>query len=163
MLIRIASLREYGWRGNAAKEENGGGARHPWHSPKFIFLAQHRPAPAETEGHGRTCCLRANRCATTAEGMGWGRRISQIGHPCRSAVLALSPLCPRSLPRETDCIQTRGATAVEELECRNPTTGMARCSARAASGHAAAAPPSSVMKLRLVTRSPRRQPREACW
>src|SRR6266498_592520 len=26
-------------------------------------------------------------------------------------------------------------TAVEELECRNPTTGMARCCARAASGH----------------------------
>src|SRR5215467_1500314 len=91
-LTRIAALREYRWRGNAAKQENGGGARHPWHSPKFIFLAKHRPALAETEGRGRTLCSRANRCAATADGMGWGRRISQIGHPCRSA-LAPSPLC----------------------------------------------------------------------
>src|SRR5262249_34781062 len=58
-LTRIAALREYGWRGNAAKQKNGGSARHPWHSPKFIFLAKHRPALAETEGRGRTLCLRA--------------------------------------------------------------------------------------------------------
>jgi hypothetical protein len=31
---------------------------------------------------------------------------------------------------------------------RNPTTGIAGCCARAASGHAAAVPPSSVMKSR---------------
>jgi len=95
-------LREYGWRGNAAKQENGGGARHPWHSPKFTFSAKHRRALAETEWRGRTLCLRANRCAATADGMGWSRRISQIGHPCGSAALAPSPLCPRSIPRETD-------------------------------------------------------------
>src|SRR5262249_3294405 len=41
-----------------------------------------------------------------------GRRISQIGHPCRSAALAPSPLCPRSLLRETDCVQTRGANRI---------------------------------------------------
>jgi hypothetical protein len=33
---------------------------------------------------------------------------------------------------------------------RNPITGIADCCARAASGHAAAAPPSSVMKSRRV-------------
>ena len=37
--------------------------------------------------------------------------------------------------------------------------GIAGCCARAASGHAAAAPPSSVMNSRLFTRSPRRRGR----
>src|SRR5262249_42014657 len=82
--------REYGWRGNAAKQENGGSARHPWNSPKFICLAKHRPALAETEARGRTLCLRANRCAATADGVGWGRRISQIvlaaGHCCTAGL-----------------------------------------------------------------------------
>src|SRR6516165_2398209 len=36
---------------------------------------------------------------------------------------------------------------------RNPTTGIAGCCARAASGHAAAEPPSSVMNLRRCNRS----------
>ena len=80
--------------------------------PKVYILAKHRPALAETEGRGRALCLRANRCAATADGMGWGRRSSQIGHPCRSAALAPSPLCPRSLLRETDCVQTRGANRI---------------------------------------------------
>src|SRR5215831_9893019 len=130
MLIRIAALREYGWRGNAAKQENGGGARHPWHSPKFIFLAKHRPALAETKGRGRTLCLRANRCAATADGMGWGRRISQVA-------LAPSPLCPRSLPRETDCIQTRGANCSRGARVQEPNYGHgALLCARTATGHA---------------------------
>jgi len=34
-----------------------------------------------------------------------------------------------------------------EPEWRNPITGIANCCARTASGHAAAAPPSSVMNL----------------
>src|SRR5262249_14202010 len=34
----------------------GDGAPHPWHSPKFIFLAKHRPALAETKGRGRMSC-----------------------------------------------------------------------------------------------------------
>src|SRR5215468_4328064 len=38
---------------------------------------------------------------------GLGGRILQIGHPCRDAAVAPSPLCPRSLLRETECIQTR--------------------------------------------------------
>ncbi len=37
--------------------------------------------------------------------------------------------------------------------CRNPITGRAGCCARAASGHATAAPPNSVMNSHLFTRS----------
>ena len=44
---------------------------------------------------------------------------------------------------------------------RKPITGIVGCCARAASGHAAAAPPSSVMNLRLFIRSPRRRWRAA--
>jgi hypothetical protein len=33
-------LREYGWRGNAAKEENGGGVRHPLALPKVYIFGQ---------------------------------------------------------------------------------------------------------------------------
>jgi hypothetical protein len=40
-----------------------------------------------------------------------------------------------------------------------PTTGIADCCARAASGHAAAEPPTSVMNSRRLTRSPRRRAR----
>src|SRR5260370_18215906 len=40
---------------------------------------------------------------------------------------------------------------------KNPITGIAGCCACAASGHAAPAPPSSVMNSRLLIRSPRRR------
>jgi len=40
---------------------------------------------------------------------------------------------------------------------RKPTTGIAGCCARVASGHAAAAPPRSDMNSRRVIRSPRRR------
>src|SRR4051794_41066351 len=40
---------------------------------------------------------------------------------------------------------------------RNPITGIAGCCDRTASGHAAAAPPMSVMKARRFTRSPRQR------
>ncbi len=45
---------------------------------------------------------------------------------------------------------------------RNPITGIAGCCARAASGHATAAPPRSVMNSRRFIRSPRRRAR-AVW
>ena len=48
-----------------------------------------------------------------------------------------------------------------DLGLRNPITGIAGCCARAASGHAAAAPPSSVMNSRRFIRSPRRRGRAA--
>src|SRR5262249_56479418 len=42
---------------------------------------------------------------------------------------------------------------------RNPITGITPCCARAASGHVAAAPPSSVMNSRRLIQSPRRRGR----
>src|SRR5262245_23616419 len=51
---------------------------------------------------------------------------------------------------------------LKSMEGRKCFTGIAGCCALAASGHAAAAPPSSVMELRrLLIRSPRRRGREA--
>jgi hypothetical protein len=47
------------------------------------------------------------------------------------------------------------AESSADRELKNPTTGIAGCCARAASGHAMIAPPSSVMNLRRFTiRSP---------
>ena len=47
----------------------------------------------------------------------------------------------------------------DDVAWRNPIIGIAGCRARAASGHAAPAPPSSVMNSRRITRSPRRHGR----
>ena len=49
--------------------------------------------------------------------------------------------------------QSRSAEGVQE-----PTTGVARCCARAASGHVAVAPPTSVMNARRFIGSPRGRP-----
>jgi hypothetical protein len=51
---------------------------------------------------------------------------------------------------------TMGTYPSGDAPLRNPITGIAGCCARAASGHAAA-PPSSVMNSRRLTRSPRRR------
>src|SRR6516165_6165736 len=51
---------------------------------------------------------------------------------------------------------------ISELLFRNPTTGIAGCCARTASGHATAAPPSSVMNSRRLIQSPRRRRLAAC-
>ena len=48
-------------------------------------------------------------------------------------------------------------TRLRRAGWKYPTTAIAGCCARATSGHAAAAPPSSVMNVRLLTRSPRRR------
>jgi hypothetical protein len=45
----------------------------------------------------------------------------------------------------------RSAYTSGDVPPRNPITGIADCCARAATGHTAAAPPSSVMNLRLTT------------
>jgi hypothetical protein len=51
---------------------------------------------------------------------------------------------------------TNGAFGAIDVVPRNPITGIAGCCARAATGHAAAALPSSVMNWRrLLTRSSR--------
>ena len=54
------------------------------------------------------------------------------------------------------CIGEVGKSAAV-CPLRNPITGIAGCCARAASGHAAAAPPSSVMNERRFIQSPRRR------
>ena len=46
--------------------------------------------------------------------------------------------------------RSRSTTASGDRFSRNPTTGIAPCCARAASGHAAAAPPSTVMNSRRL-------------
>src|SRR5262249_27788557 len=52
---------------------------------------------------------------------------------------------------------TRCAESSGDLALMNPITGMDACCPRAASGHATAVPPSSVMNWRLFTQSPRRR------
>ena len=57
---------------------------------------------------------------------------------------------------------TRCGTSESDVLRKKPTNATAGCCARAASGHAAAAPPSSVMNSRRFIRSPRRRGR-AAW
>ena len=64
-------------------------------------------------------------------------------------VLALDePSLLQALPERVQTIRERVRRGVL---LRNPITGIAGCCARAASGHAAAAPPSSVMNSRRFT------------
>src|SRR5262245_12911373 len=60
-----------------------------------------------------------------------------------------------------ECGQIARARSASAELLRNPITGIAGCCARAASGHAAAVPPSSVMNVRRLIRSPRRRGRAA--
>ena len=75
---------------------------------------------------------------------------------------------PRSRPRHSRSPSGPGEMRADgprtpsgDVASRNPITGIAGCCARAASGHAAAAPPSSVMNSRRFIRSPRRRGRAA--
>ena len=75
---------------------------------------------------------------------------------------------PRSRPRHSRFPSGPGEMRADgpriasgDVASRNPITGIAGCCARAASGHAAAAPPSSVMNSRRFIRSPRRRARAA--
>src|SRR5215472_11775322 len=59
-------------------------------------------------------------------------------------------------------VENPGETSVGPYRLlRNPITGIAPCCPRAASGHVAAALPSSVMNLRRIIQSPRRRARLA--
>src|SRR5262245_44647915 len=81
--------------------------------------------------------------------MGWGRRISQVA-------LAPSPLCPRSLPRETDCIQTRGANCSRGARVQEPNYGHgALLCARTATGHAVTEQADELASLHSITSSAR--------
>ena len=63
-------------------------------------------------------------------------------------VLALDIAC--FLQALAECESRRVGDRQRCQPCRNPITGIAGCCARAASGHAAAAPPSSVMNSRRL-------------
>src|SRR5262249_17414155 len=71
----------------------------------------------------------------------------------------LPQLPPYRAPQRTDGRSAAYHCAV--VAPRSPTTSIVGCCARAASGHATAAPPRSVMNSRRLTRSPRRRGREA--
>ena len=60
-----------------------------------------------------------------------------------------------------ECFDAGARSRSGDRLLRKPITGIAGCCARAASGHAAAAPPSSVMNSRRFIRSPRRRGRAA--
>ena len=94
-------------------------------------------------------------------------RRDQIGRKCRQSIVLVSRpsgiRSPRSGLRHSRLHSSPGGThrkvgADRPAQAgRNPITGIAGCCARAASGHAAAAPPSSVMNSRRFIRSPRRR------
>jgi hypothetical protein len=84
--------------------------------------------------------------------------------PQRYSIMMLRPSIQPSSPRRCANAALHGIVVEAVAAPRNPTVGSfpGRCWALAASGHAAAAPPSSVMNLRrLIIRSPRRRGRAA--
>src|SRR6516162_5161247 len=86
---------------------------------------------------------------------------SHSGEPIVSAILPKSPgeaVGHAFFTKFTDRrVNHCFGHVISELLFRNPTTGIAGCCARAANGHAAAAPPSSAMNWRRFIRSPRRR------
>ena len=121
-------------------------------------------------GGGRLCGV----CRNAAAGRCDHRHLTpnQVGcQRLQLIILALRPTIfdrhfpglqynsPPSSLRETAATR-KSTTAGRHPRLRNPTTGIA-CCPRATTGHAAAAPPSSVMNSRLLIRSPRRRWRAA--
>ena len=129
-------------------------------------------AGREDDGNRRGCRLgRQCRSGTAAR-----RSRPPDGEPDRPPAPAVDRIGPRpsgirslrSGPRHSQLLSgpggmraQRGAYRSASALLRNPITGIAGCCARAASGHAAAAPPSSVMNSRRFIRSPRRRGRAA--
>src|SRR6266545_5577776 len=84
---------------------------------------------------------------TVSDGVvGFRRSVIHVGAPH-----APSPLCPRSIPRETDCIQTRGANCSRGARVQEPNYGHGALLPRTATGHAVTAPPSRLMNSRRFT------------
>ena len=80
----------------------------------------------------------------------------------RYSIATFSPSTkPASFSPWRNARKLRSTTVSGDVGLRNPTTGIAGCCARAASGQDAAAPPRSVMKSRRLIRSPRRRARAA--
>src|SRR6266446_2796379 len=127
------------------------------------------PAVAKTIGMTDVACFAATTAAVPAVTM--TLTLSRTNSAAISAKRSLRPSAQRySIAKVRPSIQpssrSRCTNAAVHLLWtdgvsgpRNPIVGsFAGCCARAATGHAAAAPPRSVMKSRRFTRSPRRQP-----
>ncbi len=101
-----------------------------------------RPTSSAARAGSRSISFCAQRYSIA---MFWPSTYPTSFRPCRKAAMM--------------CAYDWGTAAL-----RNPITGIAGRCARAASGHAAATPPSSsVMNSRRFTRSPRRRGRAPSW
>ena len=92
------------------------------------------------------------------------RMVSGLPPPSRNSIRMLRPSVQPNpcSPRRNAAMRSRisGSSVLLPL-VNTPIRRIAGCCARAASGHAAAAPPSSVMNSRRFIRSPRRRGRAA--
>src|SRR5262249_61867092 len=105
----------------------------------------------------------------TASGLALGIVSSCESSPWRSPLqlavadrAAFAPQDQAALLKPRRNAATDGAHSLAVALPRSPITGIVGCCARAPSGHVAAAPPSSVMNARRLTRSPRRQAPVTC-
>ena len=120
---------------------------------------------------GRRFCCQRCRSATRRTITATWRRTSSAASAGNRSYLALRPAIFDRHVLALDIAgfaqalaeraQTVRGTRPADSPLRNPITGIAGCCARAASGHAAAAPPRSVMNSRRLIRSPRRRARAA--
>src|ERR1700730_17267736 len=97
-----------------------------------------------------TATLRLTRSAAMAGSL------SNSPSAQRYSMATLRPSAKPASPRPRWNPAMRSVHCAADTPCSTPITGIAGGCARAATGQAAAAPPSSVMKSRLLTRSPHR-------
>ena len=117
----------------------------------------------DRNGRGRRLCRKRRRSA--GRGNHGHLTMNQIGRQCRQSVVFGPPpsdiRSPRCGPRRSrfrsalDETRPRSRVTRRRATLRNPITGIAGCCARAASGHAAAAPPRSVMNSRRCMSAPK--------
>src|SRR5262249_6931752 len=128
-------------------------------------------AGREYNWHGRSHRLGC-RCRSDVADDDSDLSADQLGHQPRQLIIAtlgrakfdrdvLSLDITGLLQALAECGHEGGVALLSEALLRNPITGIADCCARAARGQAATAPPSSVMRSRRFTRSPRRRGRGA--
>ena len=115
----------------------------------------------DRNGRGRRLCRKRRRSA--GRGNHGHLTMNQIGRHCRQPIVLV--FRPAVFDRDVLALDVTGFAQPfdgmrrqlsriprRDAASRNPITGIAGCCARAASGHAAAAPPISVMKSRrLIT------------
>jgi hypothetical protein len=99
--------------------------------------------------------------ARTSSSASWGRR-SRLPSAKRSSNATFWPSIQPSSLRPCRNSASMGASVATERGDKRPIRAtLFGCCARAASGHATAAPPRSVMKSRRFIQSPRRRARQA--